>query len=302
MRGVEFYFRETAAAMRRNGTVAFGAVSTAFIALFLFGLALLIRREISLIVEGITGNVQVAVYLTDTAHPDSIDHMKQTLEALPAVARVDFENQAAACAHAQELFANQPTILENVQCSVFPTSLRVTLQETSQYSQITAALGCAPDDTGGLVCAEPGVLKIIDFRDVLDRLSAITNVITVGLFLLAMIMLGSAVVLVSNTLRMGMFARRKEIGIMRLVGATNWRIRLPFLIEGGAESLVGAALAIVTLFLGKVFLVDQMAGKVAWLPLVRNGDVLAILPWIVAAAIGIAAIAGTLGMRRFLDV
>jgi cell division transport system permease protein len=142
----------------------------------------------------------------------------------------------------------------------------------------------------------------VDYRDVLDRLSAITNALSVGLFLLAVIMLISAVVLVANTLRMGMFARRKEISIMRLVGATNWRIRVPFLIEGGAEALVGAGLAIVALFLGKVFLVDQLAGKLVWLPLVRNSDVLAVIPWIIVAAVFVAAMAGTIGMRRFLDV
>ena len=85
VRRVEFYFRETAAGIRRNGTVAFGAVSTAFIALFLFGLALLIRREISLVIEQITGNVQVAVYLEDTVHPDTIIQLQSTLENLPAV-------------------------------------------------------------------------------------------------------------------------------------------------------------------------------------------------------------------------
>jgi len=302
VRRVEFYFRETASGIRRNGTVAFGAVSTAFIALFLFGLALLIRREISLVIEGITGNVQVAVYLSDTAHPDTIVHLQDTLTQLPAVDTVTYEDKEATCARAKEVFAANPTIIENVPCSAYPTSLRVTLKDTSQYGQITAALACEPDDTGKMACAEPGVLEVRDFRDVLDRLSAITTALSVGLFALAVIMLVSAVVLVANTLRMGMFARRKEISIMRLVGATNWRIRVPFLIEGGVEALVGAGLAIMALFLGKVFLVDQLAGKLVWLPLVRNSDVLAVVPWIVIAAIFVAAVAGTVGMRRFLDV
>jgi cell division transport system permease protein len=302
VRRIEFYFRETASGIRRNGTVAFGAVSTAFIALFLFGLALLIRREISLVIEGITGNVQVAVYLSDTAHPDTIVHLQDTLTQLPAVDTVTYEDKEATCARAKEVFAANPTIIENVPCSAYPTSLRVTLRDTSQYGQITAALACEPDDTGKMACAEPGVLEVRDFRDVLDRLSAITTALSVGLFALAVIMLVSAVVLVANTLRMGMFARRKEISIMRLVGATNWRIRVPFLIEGGVEALVGAGLAIMALFLGKVFLVDQLAGKLVWLPLVRNSDVLAVVPWILIAAIFVAAVAGTVGMRRFLDV
>jgi len=304
VRRIEFYFRETASGIRRNGTVAFGAVSTAFIALFLFGLALLIRREIALVIEQITGNVQVAVYLSDTAHPDTISQLQTTLENLPAVGQgnVFYEDQQATCARAKEVFAANPTIIENVPCSAYPTSLRVTLNDTSQYQQITAALACEPDATGKMTCAEPGVLEVRDYRDVLDRLSAITTALSVGLFALAVIMLVSAVVLVANTLRMGMFARRKEISIMRLVGATNWRIRVPFLIEGGVEALVGAGLAIMALFLGKVFLVDQLAGKLIWLPLVRNSDVLAVLPWIIIAAIFVAAVAGTVGMRRFLDV
>jgi cell division transport system permease protein len=304
VRRVEYYFRETASGMRRNGTIAFGAVMTAFIALFLFGLALLIRREISLVIEGITGNVQVAVYVDDTAasHPDTITHLTELLQGLPAVDNVVYEDKEATCERAHRVFAANPTIIENVPCSAYPTSLRVTLKDTSQYEQITAALACEPDETGKMKCAEPGVLEVRDFRDVLDRLSAITNTLSAGLFFLAMVMLVCAVVLVSNTLRMGLFARRKEISIMRLVGATNWRIRVPFLIEGGAEALLGAGLAIVALFLGKVFVVDQLAGKLVWLPLVRNSDVISVVPLIVIAAVVVAAASGTIGMRRFLDV
>ncbi|MCD6021353.1 MAG: FtsX-like protein in cell division, partial [Actinomycetia bacterium] len=96
--------------------------------------------------------------------------------------------------------------------------------------------------------------------------------------------------------------RRKEIGIMRLVGATNWRIRVPFLIEGLVESMLGAAAAIAGLFLVKVFVVDNLRGTAPWLPLIKNSDVVVITPWILVAAALVAIIAGTIGMRRFLDV
>jgi cell division transport system permease protein len=127
-------------------------------------------------------------------------------------------------------------------------------------------------------------------------------VLSVGVLFIAGIMLISATFLIANTLRMGMFARRKEIGIMRLVGATNWRIRVPFLIEGLAESLLGAAAAIMALFAMKVAFVDRLRDEVAFLPLIKNSDVLAIAPWILLVAAVVAVIAGTLGMRRFLDV
>jgi cell division transport system permease protein len=290
--GLQSYFRETALGLRRNGIVAFAAMSTAFIALFLFGLALLIAREFNLVIDAWTGNVQVAVYLTDPPNPETVKLLTSKLEALPAVGDVTYESKADACARARILFANQPNLIENVDCeSVFPASLRVKLADTQQFAQVRAA-----------VEGQPGVAQIADYREVLSRLVAITRVLSVGILSIAIIMLASAVALIANTLRMGMFARRKEIGIMRLVGATNWRIRTPFLIEGLVEGLLGAAAAVFALFLVKVIFIDRLRGEIKFFPLVQNHDVLAIAPWILIAATVIAVIAGTIGMRRFLDV
>ena len=303
MARLDYYFRETAAGLRRNGTVAFAAMSTAFIALFLFGLALLIAREFDLVIEAWTGNVQVAVYLEDPVNDDTVARLTKDLLALPAVSDVSYEDKDAACARFIELFRNQPAITDNVECEeVIPASLRVNLADAAQYEQIPAALGCAPNEGGEVVCSAPGVRAVADYRELLDRLVAITRVLSIGVLSIAVIMLASAIALVANTLRMGMFARRKEIGIMRLVGATNWRIRVPFLIEGLVESMLGAAAAIAGLFLVKVFVVDNLRGTAPWLPLIKNSDVVVITPWILVAAALVAIIAGTIGMRRFLDV
>lgn len=299
---LDYYFRETAAGLRRNGIVAFAAMSTAFIALFLFGLSLLIARQFDLVIEALTGNVEVAVYLTDPVQSDTVGRLTEKLIDLPAVASVDFEDKEAACARFRELYANQPSITENVSCEAIPTSLRVKLTDPELYEQIPAALGCVEEPGQGIVCSEPGVRQLFDFRALLDRLVAITRVLSVGILSIAVIMLVSSVALVANTLRMGMFARRKEIGIMRLVGATNWRIRVPFLIEGMVESLFGAFAAVFALFLVKVVFIDRLRGEIGFFPLVRNADVLAVAPWIVIAAALVAIVAGTIGMRRFLDV
>jgi len=291
-RGVQNYFRETASGLRRNGIVAFAAMSTAFIALFLFGLALLIAREFNLVIDAWTGNVQVAVYLTDSANPDTVKLLTDRLQSLPAVGDVTYESKHEACMRAEILFANQPTVIENVDCeNIFPASLRVHLVDPGQFGQVRAA-----------VEGQPGVEQIADYREVLSRLVAITRVLSIGILSIAVVMLASAIALIANTLRMGMFARRKEIGIMRLVGATNWRIRVPFLIEGLVESVLGALAAIAALLLVKVLFVDRLRGEISFFPLVQNHDVLAIAPWILIAATVIAVIAGTIGMRRFLDV
>lgn len=300
--GVELFLRETATGLRRNGMVAFGAMSTAFIALFLFGLSLLIGRQIDLFIEAYTGNVEVTVYLTDPVKPGTVERLTGLLEPLPAVAHVEYETKDEAYERFVILFANQPSTIENTDPDAIPASLRVKLEETSRYEEITAALGCRDNDSGEMVCQAAGVRQVNDFSELLDRLSTITRGLSIGVLVLALLMLVAAVVLVANTLRMGMFARRKEIGIMRLVGATNWRIRVPFLIEGLVEALVGAGIAIIVLLLGKVVFIDPMRESVRWLPLIRNADVLWVIPWILIAAVGIAVLAGTIGMRRFLDV
>lgn len=301
---IEYYFRETAAALRRNGIVAFAAMSTAFIALFLFGFALLIAREFALVKDAWTGNVEVAVYLQDPAKPEIVADLQQTLQKLPSVASVTYEDKAAACARFRELFANQPVFMENVDCNaVIPTSLRVHLSDPSRFADITARLGCDVKN-GQMVCKAPGVRQVADFSRILERLTAITNVLKFGVIAIAAIMLISAIFLIANTLRMGMFARRKEIGIMKLVGATNWRIRLPFLVEGLFESLIGATIAILFLFAMKVAFINPLYGSTAlrFIPWITNSDVVAIIPWLAIAGAVVALVAGLAGMRRFLDV
>jgi cell division transport system permease protein len=298
------YLSETAAGLRRNGIVAFAAMSTAFIALFLFGLAFLIWREFNLVIDAVTGNVQVRVYLTDSANDETVALLTRELSELPAVGEgnVHYESKDEAYQRFLKLFANQKVFIENVTPDALPASLRVNLEDPSKFQQISAVLGCTVDSEGKMECHAPGVLRVADYREVLNRLEAITRVLSIGIVSIAVIMLGSAVALIANTLRMGMFARRKEIGIMRLVGATNWRIRVPFLIEGMVESLVGAAAAIFALFVLKVFLIDQLVNQIPFLPLIQNHDVLTAGLWILAAGGVVAVIAGTIGMRRFLDV
>jgi cell division transport system permease protein len=304
---VEYFFRETASGLRRNGVVAFAAMSTAFIALFLFGLSLLIAREFALVTRVLTGNVEVQVYLTDPVSTDTVGRLTTKLQQVPAVANVAYWNKERSCEEFARLFEGQTVFLENVDCmKVIPTSLRVKLSKVTNFEQITASLGCTiavePDGDQHQECTEPGVRSVADYQKLLDRLDSLTRVLSLGVFGIAVIMLVSAIGLVANTLRMGMFARRKEIGIMRLVGATNWRIRVPFLIEGMVEALLGAASAIAGLFLVKVFVVDRLRGTAPWLPLIKNTDVVAVMPWILFAAALVAIVAGTIGMRRFLDV
>jgi cell division transport system permease protein len=216
---VGYYFRETAQGLRRNGLVAFAAVSTAFIALFLLGQALLVSREVDLIIEATTGGVEVSVFLQKTISPTQQAHIGDLLSQMPEVGSVHFESQQEAYEHAQRLWADNEALLRNIGPESLPASFRVKLKDPERFPVVSARLS-----------GEPGIDVIKDNRQVLNRLFAVIRVLRVWGISLAVVMLLSAAALIGNTVRLAVFNRRKEIGIMRLVGATNWHIRLPFLI------------------------------------------------------------------------
>lgn len=287
----EYFLRETISGLRRNGLVTFAAVSTVFISLFLLGGALLIGRQANLMVEATTAKVEVAVYLADDISPQQRNRLQDMLLDLDEVASVDFESKQEAYERFQLLFADQEDLRENVTPDALPASFRVKLADPEKFAVVDAVM------TG-----QPGVDKVQDQRDLLKQFFAIANVFRFGVGAVAIIMLVSAAGLIANTVRMALFARRKEIGIMKLVGATNWFIRIPFLIEGMVQGLLGAGVAILSLFVIKVVFVDPLRNQIGFIPLLRNADMMFTVPLLLVAGVLVAAIASLVAMRRFLDV
>src|SRR5205809_2128903 len=214
---VGYYVNETLQGLRRNGLVAFAAVSTAFVALFLVGGALLVQREVNLLIDFTTRDVEVSVFLQKEISPSQQQHIGDLLIKMPEVASVHFESQQEAYERFKEIFKNQATLVENVGPDALPASFRVKLKDPQDFQVVAQRL------TG-----QPGIDKIVDQRAILKRLFAVIRVFRVAVYAMALVMLISAAALIANTVRLTVFNRRKEIGIMRLVGATNWHIRLPF--------------------------------------------------------------------------
>jgi cell division transport system permease protein len=181
--------------------------------------------------------------------------------------------------------------VNNVDAESLPQSFRIKLVDPEQFAVIRARL------TG-----EPAIDEIKDEQAVLKRLFAVTGVMRTGVQAVAAIMLVAAAGLIGNTVRMAVFARRKEIAIMKLVGATNWFIRVPFLIEGVVEGLIGAGIAVLGIFVMKVLFIDPLRGSLAFIPWVGTGAIISTIPILLGAGILIAAVASLLAMRRFLEV
>jgi cell division transport system permease protein len=288
---VGYFFNETLQGLRRNGLVAFAAVSTAFIALFLVGGALLVSREVNLLIDFTTRDVEVSVFLQKDINPQQQSHIGDLLAHMPEVATVHFESQQEAYQRFVKIFKNQIALVENITPDALPASFRVKLKDPQQFTVVAERL-----------VGQPGIDKIVDQRQILKRLFAVIRVFRVGVLAVAVVMLVSAAALIGNTVRLAVFNRRKEIGIMRLVGATNWHIRLPFLIEGVIEGLLGASAAVLGLFIMKVAFIDSLRGKVGFLPLVGTPDVMFAVQWVIPLGAAVAAVASLFAMRRFLEV
>ena len=291
-RRTSYYFRETISGLQRNGLITFAAVATVFISLFLFGGAQLIGRQIGLAVDAQTEKVEVAIYLRDDISQADFDHLRQQLDAMPEVEKARYESKEDAWKRFLELFKNQPDLIKNVRRDALPASFRVKLvNPDTQIDVIQAQVGQAP-----------GVELVQDQRDLLNKLFAISRVLKVGAYMASIVMLVAAVALIGNTVRMAVFARRKEIGIMRLVGATNWFIRVPFLVEGIVAGLLGAGLAIGVLFGLQKWFFASIHQTILFLPLVATSDVTALIPILLGAGVAVAFLASYLAMRRFLEV
>jgi cell division transport system permease protein len=287
-----YFFRETATALRRNALVTFAAISTVFISLFLLGGALLVERQVRLMTGEWAQKVEVSVFLRDDASAEEIDALGARIAEIPEVQDVFFENREEAYQNFQELFRDNRALVENVDSSAMPQSFRVKLEDPADFPVIRARLA-----------GDPAIDEIRDEQALLKKLLAVTSVLRTGVIAVAAIMLISAAGLIGNTVRMAVFARRKEIAIMKLVGATNWFIRVPFLIEGMVEGLIGGVVAILAIFAMKFLFIDPLRGRVAFVPSwIDTGEILFTVPILLLTGVLIAAVASLLAMRRFLEV
>jgi cell division transport system permease protein len=290
-RRVDYYFRETVSGLRRNGVVTFAAISTVFISLFLLGGALLIGRQTDLLIEAQAQNVEVAVFLLDDVSGAQQRRLNDKIANMPEVESVVYESKEAAYRNFKELFANQPELWQNVGPDALPASFRVKLADPEKFEVIAARLA-----------GEPGIEEIRDQRELLRQFFAVASIFRFGVGATAIIMLVSAAGLIANTVRMALFARRKEIGIMKLVGATNWYIRIPFLVEGMVQGLIGAGVALAAIFTIKALWFDELRGQIGFIPLLQTGDMFFVVPLLLVAGVVVAAVASLFAMRRFLDV
>ncbi|MCX6435138.1 MAG: permease-like cell division protein FtsX, partial [Actinobacteria bacterium] len=237
-----FLLSEVQIGLRRNLTMTFAVVVTVAISLSLLGIGLLSNSQVSAMKDYWYDKIEVSVYLCGSLSEspscsggvitsDQRLQIKADLEALPVVQSVYYESQSEAFTRFEERFKNS-AIAQNVTADQLPESFRVKLKDPTQFPVIVSAFS-----------GRPGVDVVQDQRSILEKFFNLLGVLRNGALLVGIASVLTAALLISNTLRIAAFNRRRETGVMKLVGATSLSIQLPFLLEGVISAILGWGIA-----------------------------------------------------------
>ncbi len=289
---VNYFVDETVSNLRRNVLLTLAAVSTVSISLLLLGVVMVGGEVLTKMVSSWEGKVELNVFLRDEATPEEIAAIKTQTSGMPEVDEVFFESKEQAFEEYKRMFKDSPAITENVDPNALPASYRIKLKDPNSAEAVASRLQ-----------GQPGVDEVQFGGEAMKRLLKFTGVVRTILVIAIVLTLGAAILLIANTIRLGIYARRKEIGIMKLVGATNWFIRVSFIFEGTVQAALGALVASALIYAGKVFGLDRMQDAILFLPLtVGSGSIIRMFFTLLLIGIVIGVFGSTLALRRFLEV
>lgn len=302
---LQFVLSEIGIGLRRNLTMAISVVLVTFVSLTFVGAAALLQLQITQMKGDWNDKVEVVVYLcpTPSSEPScaggkatdaQIAEIKELLkgpEVAPLVKETTFTSSDEAFLDFKKRFGDEVWFAQTT-ADAIPASLGITLTDPAKYGVIS-----------DVVAGRPGVEKVYDQRKVFDQLFLVLNRATLLSVGVAAVMLLAAVLLITTTIRLSALSRRRETGIMRLVGASTLFIQLPFMLEGAIAAGIGALLATGTLWLGVHYLITDWVGSASlWSSYIGTSDVLALAPLLVGVALVLAAIASAVTLSKYTKV
>jgi cell division transport system permease protein len=285
-----FFLAEAVKNLRLNLLMSITAVTTTFICILVFGLGLLVSDHIQGIIGSVREDVSVEAFMPN-ATSQEVDALANKVETWPEVASVTEVSEAEAFAEFKDKFEDQPDLYEDLDQGVFPASVQIQLNDPDKANDVAKRLKQEGFTESNLSYPQQTI----------DRLNTITSYVIWGLYGATLLFLIASVLLISNAIRLSIFARRKEIEVMKLVGASDGFVRTPFVFEGLLQALVGAALAAFAVIWINLLFVDWSHNALPYVPI--SGD--AVNPFsmiiiLIAVGVGIGVIGSFLSVTRFL--
>ncbi len=296
-----FLLGEVGIGLKRNFTMTFAVIVTVAISLSLLGIGLLSNSQVNAMKDYWYDKIEVSVFLCGSlSESPSCSagiissaqrlQIQNELQNMPVVANVYYESQSQAYARFQERFKDS-AIAQNVTADQLPESFRVKLKDPQQFPVIVSAFS-----------GRPGVDLVQDQRTILEKFFRLLAVLRNGALLVGLASVLTAALLISNTLRIAAFNRRRETGVMKLVGASSWSIQLPFLLEGVISAIIGWGLATGLLALLKSVVDSKVAPLLTFTKFFGWGEVWVASGWLLLTGLGVSVLASLVTLRRYLKV
>ena len=290
---VDYVFRETATNLRRNVLMTSAAILTVAVSLSLVGGALLLKQGVANATSRWRGGVELSIFMDPAAAQGQTEAVETELNNMPQVRKVTYVGQEAAYNEFKEMFADQPDLIESVTAQDLPPSYRV----VPKQPEFAAEIGARFEKT-------PGVKQVQYAEKQVQTLLKVTRVLQIAIYLVAGVLGISATLLILNSIRMAIFERRREVAVMKLVGATNWFIRVPFMLEGMVQGVAGAVVAFIVVFLGRGLVARAIPEDLQLVNqlIVSRSEARGTGMFILVMGALVGTLGSALGVRRHLDV
>lgn len=293
LRTSEYFIQETFRSLRRNNWMSFASIGTVAVSLFVLGVFLLLVLNMNRLASSLESQVQISVYLADGLSESARKDIASDIEALQGIEEIRYVPKEEAKERLAKRLGDQKYLLDALgEKNPLPDSFEVVLKSPDLVETAAAA-----------ITRMDGVEQAKYGQDVIEHLFAIARLIRIFGLALMVLLAGATLFIISNTIRLTVFARRKEVAIMKYVGATDWFIRWPFLLEGMVLGFVGGVLAALALQSFYAAMASKIYETLAFFPLLPQYPYM----YYVSAAIllsgmGIGALGSTISLKRFLKV
>jgi cell division transport system permease protein len=297
-----FFLAEAFRALRRNGAPTLAAVVTTVVTVVLLGVLIPVFQTTQAKSNEIRSELNVQYALFDDATQAEVAHTKAQLEAVPHVASVAYiSKQEALQTLKSEL--KDSSIVEELHTNPLPASLEVKADDASDLDSIRESI-IPTGANGNPQPISPIIQKPFDRTQDSNQIVKVTSALKIVLTVITVLLILASLMLVGNTIRLSIFTRRREVEVMRLVGATRWFIRWPFMIEGVVVGFAGGLIAILILWIGKVTIVDPLSSSFSFLAAQQSStvDFPLLIAILFAAAVLVSTIGSGVTLRRFLKV
>jgi cell division transport system permease protein len=294
-----FFLREALRALRRNAVPSFAAMATVLVTVLVLGVFIPVVQATTSGANEIRAKVVADVYLKPGVTKQDIERVRQILaNDTPGVGRVQFISKQQA--YAEEKKRN-PEAYALLGANPLPDTFRVTPAKPDDIVKVRDAL--APvSPSGARTVVDRSIDEVRNREEDTNKILSATRVVKLTMALLAALLVLASLLLVANTIRLSLYARRREVEVMKLVGATDWFIRWPFVIEGMLVGALGGILAVLLLAVVKVALVDPLAADFALIAAPQTMNFPLLIAVLLGAAMAVSALGSGLSLRRFLRV